>query len=275
MISVVIPTRNESANITACVQAFEKLARRGDAEVTVVDNFSDDGTQETARKAGAKVLVQGPERCSQRNRGWKESSGDFIMFVDADMIVPESTQEEILRIIAAPDAPDALYVREIRSGEGFRTRWRNFERSFYDATPVDGLRVIRRTFLERVGGYDESLVACEDWDLDRRITALGARTALTDGHLVHNEKNLTTAAHLAKKRYYAGTMDAYRRKWNDDAYVRRQFSPWYRLAGVFMEHGKWRRVLRHPVLYAAVVADRISVGLVYLFARRGQPRPHM
>lgn len=268
MLSVVIPTRNESANIADCIHAFDALAARGDAEVLVVDNASDDGTQEIARKAGAKVFVQGPERCAQRNRGWREAKGECVMFVDADMIVPTETQEEIVRTLSGPSAPDALYVREVRTGDGFRIKWRNFERSFYDATPIDGLRVLRRSLLERVGGYDESLVACEDWDLDRRVLALGARVALTEGHLFHNERLMTAARHLAKKKYYATTMDAYRRKWNDDAYVRRQFSPWYRLFGVFFERGKWRRVLRHPILYATILLDRVAVGFVYLIARR-------
>ena len=267
MLSVVIPTKNEAANIEACIRAFDALARRGDAEVIVVDNASDDDTQSIARAAGAKVFCQGPERCAQRNRGWREAVGEYVMFVDADMVVPPETQDEILQKVSDAESPDALYVREVRTGNGFRTKWRNFERSFYDATCIDGLRVIRRSLIEKVGGYDESLVACEDWDLDRRLIDAGARVAITAGHLFHNEQNVTTSRHLAKKRYYATTMDAYRQKWGNDSYVRRQFSPFYRLVGVFFERGKWRRVLRHPILYAAVIFDRIAVGLVYLIAR--------
>ena len=79
---------------------------------------------------------------------------------------------------------------------------------------------------------------------------------------------MTFAKHLRKKRYYAETMDLYRRKWNNDAVVRRQFSPFYRLVGIFFENGNWRRTLRHPFLYTLVLLDRIAVGLTYLFNRR-------
>ncbi len=267
MISIIIPTKNEEPNIVACVTAFAGLAERGEAEVIVVDNSSEDRTQELACSAGARVIVQGPERCAQRNRGWREARGEYVMFVDADMIVPESTQAEILSLLSKQDPPDAIYVREVRSGDGLRIKARNFERSFYDATEIDGLRVIRRSLLERVGGYDENLTACEDWDLDRRLLALGATTTLTKGALIHNERLVTFARHLSKKRYYAGTMDRYREKWNNDEVVRRQFSPFYRTVGVFFAKGAWKRTLRHPILYLVVLFDRIAVGVTYLVGR--------
>lgn len=267
-LSIVIPTKDEAANVARSVGAFAACAARGDAEVIVVDNFSSDRTRELAAGAGARVFTQGNERCAQRNRGWREARGEWIMFVDADMEVPSATQEEILSRLDDGTC-DALYVRETRVGRGFRTKVRNFERSFYDATRIDGLRVVRRSFLERVGGYDEALTACEDWDLDHRLLDAGVRTALTRGALLHHEENLSFRRLLGKKRYYSGTVDAYRRKWPaDDPAVRRQFSPWYRFAGVFLEHGKWKRVLRHPVLFAAVLFERVAVGFVYLCNRR-------
>lgn len=266
-LSIVIPTKNEADNIEACVDAFRSRLDCKEVEIIVVDNASEDATCEIAKGLGAKVFIQGPERCAQRNRGWKEASGDYVMFVDADMIVPEETQDEILAILAGANPPDALYVRETRTGAGLRIKARNFERSFYNATVIDGLRVIRRERLEAVGGYDERLVACEDWDLDRRLLAAGATTALTERALLHNERRVTFAKHLKKKRYYSETMDLYRRKWNNDAIVRRQFSPFYRLVGIFFENGNWRRTLRHPFLYTLVLVDRIAVGLTYLFNR--------
>lgn len=268
MLSIVIPTRNEAENIVSCISAFRSRLAGGEVEVIVVDNASDDATPDLARRLGVRVFAQGPERCAQRNRGWREAAGDYVMFVDADMIVPEETLAEILARIAKPDAPDALYVRETRMGQGLRIAARNFERSFYNATAIDGLRVIRRDKLAAVGGYDENLVACEDWDLDRRLIAAGVSTGLTDRALIHNERRLTLSRHLAKKRYYSQTMGLYRRKWNNDAIVRKQFSPFYRFLGVFLENGKWKRVLRHPFLFAVMMFERFLVGVVYLVNRR-------
>lgn len=263
-LSVVIPTKNEEANIGACLDAF--AAFRGEIDLIVVDNSSPDRTRDIAAAKGAKVLVQGPERCAQRNRGWREASGDCVMFVDADMIVPEATIREIVESSNLRVA-DCLYVREIRSGAGLRLKARNFERSFYDGTCIDGLRVIRRDWLEKVGGYDENLVACEDWDLDRRLLAAGATTAITKGHLVHNEAKQDFGKFLKKKAYYSTSVAAYRAKWHGDGVVCRQLGIGYRFFGVFVEHGKWRRLLRHPVLAAVMYAERVLVGLTYLLNR--------
>lgn len=263
-LSVVVPTKNEEANIGACLDAFAGLG--SEIDVIVVDNFSPDKTRDIAAAKGATVLLKGPERCAQRNRGWREACGDYVMFVDADMIVPRETIEEILKACAANSA-DAWYVREVRSGKGLRLKARNFERSFYDGTCIDGLRVIRRKLLEKVGGYDESLVACEDWDLDRRILALGAKTAVTRGHLVHNEARQNLKVFLKKKAYYSTSVDAYRKKWADDAVCRRQFGVGYRYFGVFVEGGKWKRLLTHPLLAAVMYLERIAVGVTYLVNR--------
>ena len=284
-LSVVIPTKNEEANIATCIRAFEAVRAR--VEIVVVDNFSSDRTREIASALGARVFTQGPERCAQRNRGWREATGDVILFVDADMILPRETIDEILTFYASqiPTSPNShppsplishlspltslpsLYIPEHRVGRGLRLRARNFERSFYDGTCIDGLRAIPRAWLEKVGGYDESLVACEDWDLDRRLLAAGTPTAVTKGHLLHNEANQGLARLLAKKAYYAKSVDAYRRKWKNDAICRRQFGISYRFFGVFVENGKWKRLLRHPILAVAMYVERILVGVTYILHR--------
>lgn len=280
-LSVVIPTKNEEANIATCIRAFDAVRTR--VEIVVVDNSSSDRTREIASALGARVFTQGPERCAQRNLGWREATGDVILFVDADMILPRETIDEILSTyhpapLTPPPSPlishsspltsqPSLYIPEHRVGRGLRLRARNFERSFYDGTCIDGLRVIPRVWLEKVGGYDESLVACEDWDLDRRLLAAGTPTAVTKGHLLHNEANLGLARLLAKKAYYAKSVDAYRRKWKNDAICRRQFGISYRFFGVFVENGKWKRLLRHPILAAALYAERFLVGVTYILHR--------
>ena len=260
-LTVVVPTKNEEANVESCIRAFDAVRDR--VEIVVIDNVSTDRTRAIAASLGARVLEQGPERSAQRNRGWREAQAARVLFVDADMIVLKETIDEIL----ATREDLALYVPETRVGHGLRLRARNFERSFYDGTCIDALRVIPRDLLEKVGGYDEVLVACEDWDLDRRLKAAGARTAITTGALLHNEARQDLKRLLAKKAYYARSVDRYRAKWGEDDITRRQFGLKYRYFGVFIERGKWRRLFRHPILAAVMYAERFLVGLVYLVNR--------
>ena len=278
-LSVVITTRNEHDNIANCIHAFD--AYRGEVEMIVVDNASDDDTKAIAASLGAKVLDKGPERSAQRNLGWRTASAPWVIVLDADMILPPETIDEILsRIDASPNAieksinrkiekfPQAFWIPEVRTGSGFRVKARNFERSFYDGTAIDALRLFHKSVLEKTGGYDENLIAGpEDWELDIRILATGAKCEVLRHHLIHNEKKLSYKRMLEKKAYYSKSMAAYRAKWPNHPAVKRQFSPWYRFVGVFFERGKWKKVLRHPILFLGVLFERFSVGVVYLLNR--------
>ena len=264
-LSVVITTRNEAANIAACVHSFDATVKNGDAEVVVVDNSSTDDTKAIATSLGATVFDKGPERSAQRNFGWQKARGEWVLVLDADMIIPQETVDEILSF----EGGDAYWIPEVRTGRGLRTKARNFERSFYDGTCVDALRLFRRSVLEKTGGYDENLLAGpEDWELDIRVLATGAKCAVLKHHLIHNEKRLTLRKMLEKKAYYTKSFAAYQAKWAGHPAVRRQFSPYYRFFGVFVENGKWRKVLRHPLLFAVVMFERVAVGVVYLCHRR-------
>lgn len=269
-LTAVVTTRNEAANIANCLRAFDAV--RDDVELIVVDNASDDETKAIAASLGATVLDKGPERSAQRNLGWRTATAPWVVILDADMILPAETIAEILSIArggsAAADAPDAYWIPEVRTGAGLRVQARNFERSFYDGTCIDALRLFRKSVLAATGGYDENLIAGpEDWELDIRILATGARCAVLKGHLIHNEKRLTFRRMLEKKAYYTKSFAAYQEKWKGHPAVRRQFSPWYRFVGVFIEDGKWKRLLGHPILAAAMYIERISVGVVYLVNR--------
>ena len=265
-LSAVITTRNESANIANCIRAFDGF--RKDVEIIVVDNASTDDTKAIAASFGAKVLDKGPERSAQRNLGWQTAAARWVVILDADMIMPREAIEEMLECASRGDGIAAYLIPEVRTGEGIRVKARNFERSFYDGTCIDALRFFSKEILEKTGGYDESLIAGpEDWELDIRVLETGAKCAVLKNHLIHNEKRLTLKKMLEKKAYYTKSFAAYQAKWKGHPAVKRQFSPWYRFVGVFVEKGKWKRLLRHPILAAVMYFERVAVGIVYLANR--------
>ena len=264
-LSAVITTRNEAANIANCIHAFDRF--RDDVEVIVVDNQSTDDTKKIAAELGATVLDKGPERSAQRNLGWRTAKSDWVVVLDADMILPEETVREIIEC-SNNRMIECYWIPEVRTGSGIRVKARNFERSFYDGTAIDALRLFRKSVLEQTGGYDENLIAGpEDWELDIRVLATGAKCAVLKNHLIHNERQLTLKRMLEKKAYYTKSMAAYQAKWKGHPALKKQFGVGYRFFGVFVENGKWKKLLRHPILAFVMYCERIAVGFTYLINR--------
>ena len=266
-LSVVITTRNEEANIANCIRAFDAV--RDDVEIIVVDNASTDATKRIAAELGAKVIDKGPERSAQRNLGWRTATADWVVVLDADMILPQETIEEMLDCCRQQShAVEAYWIPEVRTGSGIRVKARNFERSFYDGTSIDALRLFHKSVLAKTGGYDENLIAGpEDWELDIRVLATGAKCAVLKNHLIHNEKQLTLKRMLEKKAYYSKSMAAYQAKWKGHPALRKQFGLSYRFLGVFIENGKWKKLIKHPILAFVMYFERFAVGLTYLINR--------
>lgn len=92
--SVVIPAFNEDAHIVFAVQAVHAqiLAKDDSLEVIVVDNNSDDGTPDAAITVlgnnGKVVTEKKPGPNHARQRGFLESTGDVVCFLDSDCRIP-------------------------------------------------------------------------------------------------------------------------------------------------------------------------------------------
>jgi hypothetical protein len=88
LVSVVMPCLNEGETIERCVEeAHASLERAGlSGEVLVVDNGSDDGSAELARRAGARVIHE-PRRGygNAYLTGLEAARGDYIVMADADL----------------------------------------------------------------------------------------------------------------------------------------------------------------------------------------------
>ena len=296
LVSITITTRNEAANIENCLKSIlAQTYPHERLEIIVVDNSSTDATKAIALRYTPKVFDKGPERSAQRNCGMLEkSAGEFVMFLDADMIMAPGLVEACVKAMSDP-AVLALHIPEIVLGTCYFSRVRRFERSFYDGTVIDGARFFRKEAFSRVGGFDETMSGPEDWDIDKKIKALGGIALLSsEGDLpqgwplrefilargvgpdklsavvYHNEAEFEVCKYLSKKSYYARSFDGYISKWGrDDADIQRQFGLWYRYFGVFLENGKWRRLLAHPLRCCGMYFLRFAVGVAFLRSKLG------
>ncbi len=67
--------------------------------------------------------------------------------------------------------------------------------------------------------------------------------------IFHDEGRFNLRSYLKKKSYYSRGFAAYIAKWGkSNLEIKKQFGLRYRYLGVFLENGKWRRLLAHPLL---------------------------
>jgi len=260
LVSVVVTTRNEEKNIKNCLESIMTQTFKN-IELIVVDNFSKDHTIGIARKYGAKVYLKGPERSTQRNYGARISRAEYLLYLDADMILSPNVVADCVEKCESSGV-GAVYIPERIVGEGFWIKVRDFERSFYTGTVIDAVRFIQKDLFEKVEGFDESLIGPEDWDFDRRIRKI-SRTGVINAPLYHNEGSFNMEQYLKKKKYYTNGIKKYVRKWEyDNSETMKQTGIWYRLMGVFVEKGKWKKLIRNPLFTIAMyyLRFRVAVG---------------
>jgi glycosyltransferase involved in cell wall biosynthesis len=270
LVSVVITTKNEEKNIEPCLKSIENQSYK-EVEIIVVDNNSTDKTKEIALKYTPFVFDKGPERSAQRNYGIIEKAkGEYAMFLDADMTLSPDLVKDCVDFIGRENCA-ALHISEIVLGNNFWSRVRRFERSFYDGTVIDGARFFRRDLFVEVGGFDETMSGPEDWDIDKKIKQIGPIGLVPAGGnravIYHNEAEFDLKKYLRKKSYYAGSFATYVNKWGEnDPDIKKQFGLYYRYFGVFLENGKWKKILAHPILTFGMYFLRGSVGITFLMS---------
>lgn len=263
LVSVIITTKNEEKNLLNCIKSI-RLQTYPNIEIIVVDNYSTDKTIQIAKECSDKFFLAGTERSRQRNYGVKKSSGEYILYLDADMIIEKNLIEECINQIIQEVV--ALHIQEKILGESYYSRVRNFERSFYSGTVIDGARFfIKKKFIE-AGGFDEELCGPEDWAIDLQIREKGGMISLLKNSWInHNESEFNLKKYLNKKSYYSKSFDKYKEKWGSNYLdIKKQLGFYYRFVGVFIENGKWKKLIKHPLLTIGMYYLRFRVGLRYI-----------
>lgn len=181
-ISVVIPAKNEVGNIERTLMGvMNVLPGNALSDVIVVDNGSSDETANIAAKLGAKV-VNSPEGTigTLRNRGVHAASGDVILFLDADIELLPSWQDDLDQLFGRTltDPPEVIgSVPLVPESFGWVPKaWRGRPRGQKNVRHVgSGLMLMSKDLFHRVGGFDETLQTGEDYELCSRIRAAGGR----------------------------------------------------------------------------------------------------
>ncbi len=267
-VSIVIATKNEEGNIENCLKSIKKqIYPKNKIEIIVVDNFSVDKTKEIAKKYTGLVFDKGPERSAQRNYGLNKANGEYLLYLDADMTLSPNVISKCVEKLKKDSDIIGLYISEVVAGNSYWSQVRRFERSFYDATVIDCVRFVKASDFKAVGGFDTGLTGPEDWDFDKKIRKRGKIDLIAEP-IYHNESEFNLKKYLSKKRYYSQSFQTYINKWGkDDPDIRKQFGIYYRFLSVFVENGKWRKIISSPRIFLGVILLRLLVGLSYLWQK--------
>ena len=274
--SVVVPAFNAERFLEETIHSIVQQSHPS-WELLVVDDGSTDRTLEVARAIEhprARVFTQANRGTSAaRNRGLRESSGQYVVFLDADDRLRPTALARLVE--ALEDAPSCVVAYgEIRAisaaGDALDTpRPRLGKRPSGDLLAAllvrnriltPGAACIRRSGLMQVGPFDERLKFAEDWELWCRLAGVGefrfvggepvtdyrvhpASKVHTDGLNIAHQFECIDAIYSNPKleeRFDEVTLAGYRRRSDATA---RSF-----VADRHIKAGDWRRARRHLAL---------------------------
>lgn len=181
-ISVVIPTCNRRDYLQRALSSVVSQTHTAD-EVIVIDDGSEDGTAQLVKTRFPAVnyfFQQNQGVSAARNRGIRLASGDWIALLDSDdEWLPGKLKVQVAALQNNPDLR-VCHTEEIWNRNGKRVNQMSKHRKsggwiFQHCLPLCAMSpssiLLHRSVFDEVGIFDESLPACEDYELWLRITA--------------------------------------------------------------------------------------------------------
>ncbi len=182
MISVVIPTYNRAQFVKEAIASVLEQTYK-DFELIVVDDGSTDETPQVLAAYGDKLKVLRQENkgvSAARNAGISAAQGEWIAFLDSDDLWKKQKLEKQVEWLQAHPQVRICHTDEIWIRRGVRVNpmkkhakpngW-IFEQCLPLCVVSPSSVLIHRSLFEKHGVFDESLPACEDYDLWLRFAA--------------------------------------------------------------------------------------------------------
>lgn len=178
MVSIIIPTYNEENFLPKLLRSINRQTYRN-KEVIVADAKSSDKTREIAEFYGAKVVDGGPVAVG-RNNGAEHAKGDIILFLDADVVLPDASflwaaimEFERRHLSIATCLPVPISVKKI--DHAFHDVFNVYMKLLGAMMPhTPGFCImVRRGIHEKIGGFDKKIKLAEDHDYATQAVRYG------------------------------------------------------------------------------------------------------
>jgi len=178
-VTVVIPCYNQAKFLSEAIESVQQQTHPRWEVIVVDDGSTDDTAAVAARYEGVRLLRQANRGLSgARNSGMAAARGAYMVFLDADdRLLPRALEHGLRCLAEHPEA--ALTYGKYLIVYDNRTQpshwWPGVEQDYYmhllkvNYIGMHAAVVYRREVFEAVGGFDERLAACEDYDLYFRV----------------------------------------------------------------------------------------------------------
>ena len=155
MLSIIIPVLNEETTLPDALDRLQYLRQQGH-EVIVVDGGSRDDSLMLAQQAADNVIVSQPGRAVQMNNGAELATGDVLLFLHADTVLPKAVEQVFSKI-----EDEVFWGRfDVRlSGKKLIFRiietMMNLRSRITSVATGDQVIFVERSLFEKIGGYPE------------------------------------------------------------------------------------------------------------------------
>jgi glycosyltransferase involved in cell wall biosynthesis len=178
-VAIIITTYNHASFLDTAIRSALWQSVPAD-QIIVVDDGSTDHPERVAAQFSSVRSIRQPNAglSAARNTGWRAATTEFVVFLDADdRLLPDALANNLRRLIAAPEAGMSyggyIYVDAVAG--------RRHIADFFPVTEgyaallqgnligMHAAVMYRRANLAEIGGFEEALAACEDYDVYLRM----------------------------------------------------------------------------------------------------------
>ncbi len=172
--SFVIPAYNEEKLLDGCIKSVKSQSYRN-YEIIVSYSPSKDKTLQVAKKNGVKIVtIPKSFPGKAKNAGARAATGDYLVFVDADAVVPKNFLRSTVK-----------HIERGSIAVAYPSKWIDGDKvlSVFNDVVLNPLAkrgkliffcgVIKTSVFKKIGGFDESMDVNEDWDISKRLRKAG------------------------------------------------------------------------------------------------------
>jgi len=184
--SIIIPVLNESAIINTCLSSLARLEAKGPVELIVVDGSPTQDTLRAITDTTVKKYASPQGRGRQMNEGAAHATGDILVFVHADTLLPINALSLIQTALEHTQYVGGAFSHQFQVQTPYfkmLSALATLRSQITQAPYGDQVHFLRKTSFDAIGGYKD-IPLMEDVELMRRIKKKKWKIVILPDHII-------------------------------------------------------------------------------------------